>query len=197
MFSPVILKDKCLRFSKKNPPPGDYHYLYLREDGSPYYSGKGRGPRAWVDHRVKINGKWVGIQTPKDPKRIIITHWGLTEVWAYAMERWHIRWYGRKDLGTGILYNKTSGGEGCSDSIPWNKGKKIKYKKRPASAKFGGDNPFHGKTHTEERVKYFSEVKEGDKNPMFGKTQNRVSCIRCRTETAVNSLRHHNKCFER
>lgn len=94
-----------IRFSRRNPPPGYYHYLYLREDGSPYYSGKGKGKRAWsTNHSVKL---------PKDQSLIIITHWGLTELWALGLERWHIRWYGRKDNGTGILRNMTDGGEGA------------------------------------------------------------------------------------
>jgi hypothetical protein len=85
-----------------------YVYAYLRKDGTPYYIGKGSGKRAWKHQ------KWEAFKTPLDETRIILIETNLTEIGALALERRIICWYGRKDLKTGILRNKTDGGEGVA-----------------------------------------------------------------------------------
>jgi hypothetical protein len=84
-----------------------YTYAFLREDGTPYYIGKGLKKRVYV-YRSK------GARRPTDKNRILILKSNLTEEEAFKHEIYMIAIFGRKDLGTGILHNRTNGGEGCS-----------------------------------------------------------------------------------
>ena len=86
-----------------------YVYAYLREDGSPYYIGKGCKGRAYSRHNRNNNAT-----IPKDKSRIVFLEKNLSEPDALFCERHMIALLGRKDTGTGILRNLTDGGEGIT-----------------------------------------------------------------------------------
>ena len=160
-----------------------YVYAYLREDGSPYYIGKGKARRAWI--------KTKNHYPPKDRSRIIICESGLTEIGALAIERRLIRWYGRKDNGTGILRNMTDGGEGTSgfifseetrkklseylknnlDKHPM-KNPEISKKVGKARSEYLKNNlDKHPMKNPESRKKLSEYLKNNlDKHPMYGRT---------------------------
>jgi len=117
-----------------------YVYAYLRSvdsdvsnAGTPYYIGKGKGGRAYKKRQP--------ISLPKDKKNIILLHENLTEAEAFELEKKYIAEYGRVDLGTGILRNRTDGGDGSS-----------------------------GFMHSEETKRRLSELNSGENHPMYGKT---------------------------
>ena len=80
-----------------------YTYAYLREDGTPYYIGKGK--------RYRCNyGTGKNCKPPKDRSRIIKLKQNLTEEEAFRHEIYMIAIFGKKCDGTGILMNIADGG---------------------------------------------------------------------------------------
>lgn len=171
-------------FTSKNTPPGFYVYLYLREDGTPYYVGKGKNKRAWKKCKSDT------VMPPSRPDRIQIVSFNLVELWAFALERRLIRWFGRIDNNTGILRNKTDGGEGSSGrklssseikrlviaASQANKGKKLSDERKKLCVSFGPNHPLYNKKgcehplHNRKRPKNQVEKWSGSNNGMHGKT---------------------------
>jgi hypothetical protein len=87
-----------------------YVYAYFRENLTPYYIGKGKGKRAWI----KGDGE---VYPPANKRYVQILRSNLTETEAFGFEIALILHYGRKDIGTGILRNKSNGGEGPSGAV--------------------------------------------------------------------------------
>jgi hypothetical protein len=147
-----------------------YTYAYLREDGTPYYIGKGKGRRAFLKH---------GTFFPPSKERILFLKKNLTEEQSFKHEIYMIAVFGRKDLETGILHNKTDGGDGCSGKIMTEKDIENRRKGRlgkPLSEshkrKIAEANRGTPKTMTEKRKQ--SDIEKGlrargklvgDKNP--------------------------------
>jgi hypothetical protein len=133
-----------------------YTYAYLREDRTPYYIGKGSRKRAYTRSKGDI-------KPPKDKSRIILLKQNLTEEKAFKHEIYMISVFGRKDLGTGILYNRTDGGDGSSNMSEETKQKLREARKRQ-------EHPFLGRSHSEQSRKKMSEVKKGENHPLYGKS---------------------------
>ncbi len=131
-----------------------YTYAYLREDGTPYYIGKGKDDRAYKKGRGQI-------KPPKDKLRIIFLKQNLTEEKAFQHEKYMIAIFGRKDLGNGILRNRTDGGEGASNVI-----RSEETRKKMSEAKIGNRNGMFRHNLSEENRKKLKERMSGSKNNM-------------------------------
>ncbi len=90
------------------------NYLYEIDDVPEYY-GKGQIDR-WYDHLYrKDNSPWKNhLQKAVREERKVVCHIfpRSSEQEAFSQEILNIARYGRRDLGTGTLYNLSDGGEG-------------------------------------------------------------------------------------
>lgn len=143
-----------------------YVYAYLRSKdstiaskGTPYYIGKGSNGRAY--------SKQHSVSLPTNKANIVFLETNLSENKAFEIERFLIAYHGRKDLGTGILLNRTDGGEGASGCI---RSEETKAKMSAARKGTTGEKaPWYGKHHSDKTKAKMSDNMKGKKNPQYGK----------------------------
>jgi hypothetical protein len=163
-----------------------YTYAYLREDGTPYYVGKGKGRRVYKKRKGEI-GK------PIDKSKIIFLKQNLTEEEAFKHEIYMIAVLGRKDLGTGILRNKTNGGEGASGYKPSAEAiSKLKGRK-PSEETIKKIKEANKDTWTKELKKKMSDMKKGIPIPEERKKKISLGNMgKVVSEETKQKLREHN-----
>ena len=133
-----------------------YTYAYLREDRTPYYIGKGKGNRAYVDHKGYVF-------VPPEDRVLILKHFDNEED-AFKHEIYLIGVFGRKDLGTGILWNRTNGGDGTSGAILTET-----TRSKMSQSRLGEKNHFYGRKHTPKSISKMKESLKGRTPPNKGK----------------------------
>ncbi len=157
-----------------------YTYAYLREDGTPYYIGKGKGRRLYKKGKGEV-GK------PTDKSRIIYLKQNITEDEAIKHEIYMIAVFGRKDLGTGILRNKTNGGDGVSGYKP------DEEMCLSISKRMKGNQLAKGHTHSLETREKISKANKGITIPEERKKRISLAHIgKTISEKTKQKLREHN-----
>jgi NUMOD3 motif-containing protein len=161
-----------------------YTYLWLRDNGTPYYVGKGSGRRGFENSGHKVG-------CPKDIKFILIQEWPSEEQ-AYAAEKFLIEYYGRKDLGTGCLRNQTDGGEGGATFTGRKHTPEALEKVRLSQL---GNKHFLGRKHSEETKEILRVKQLGNTNALGRKRS--LETIEKLREAARNRVYPPEECLRR
>lgn len=163
-----------------------YTYAYLRDDRTPYYIGKGITNRAYLKHRRKK-----GSHNPPPKERILILKTNLTEDEAFKHEKYMIAVFGRKDLGTGILYNFTDGGQGSSGRKHSDYTKqKIKDKRKHQII---SDETKEKMSASKKGRKHSNETKEKMSLSMIGKNKGKVRSLEHRRSISERQFNKSSK----
>lgn len=136
-----------------------YTYLYRDIDNTPIYVGKGTKNRATHHFRSKTHLGCLLRKRYKEGYKIepVFLCKDVDEELAFFVEIEMIRHYGRKDLGTGSLLNRTNGGEGHSGFI---QSEETKAKRRKSCT---------GLKRSDETKQRMSQRQIGSKNARYGK----------------------------
>jgi hypothetical protein len=171
-------------FMKKLQPKNYYVYAYINEqDDNPYYIGKGKRQRMYNKHK--------SVCVPSDLSKIIVIQDNLTEQQSFDLEMKLIAKYGRQDKKTGILLNRTNGGDGisgyvCSEQVrlqrKLSRAKQIFTPEQIAKAAASRTGlkrsqsaidktaiANKGRKNSPEAIANFSIINSGENNPQFGK----------------------------
>jgi hypothetical protein len=162
-----------------------YTYLWLREDGTPYYVGKGINHRGFTSEMHRL-------PCPSDVARILIQE-HPSESEAYLAEIFLIAYYGRKDLSEGCLRNLTNGG----DSPPSRKGAKhtVEANQKNRAAHVGKIGYWRDKKLSKEHVAHMAASLMGRTSPRKGvtlsiETRKRISLAKKGCSSPMKGKRH-------
>lgn len=140
-----------------------YVYVWLRSKDSdiapkytPYYVGKGSGKRAFEKY-----GRTV--PAPRDSSCVAFVAEGLTEERAFELESYCIKLYGRVNTGTGILRNRTDGGDGPSGMII-----SEETRRKMSEQRQGEKHPLWGKPRPDHVKQKISVASSGPNNSRYG-----------------------------
>jgi hypothetical protein len=155
-----------------------YTYAYLREDGTPYYVGRGKHHKGYKYHRITQKTSHTCPVPPTERRLILKDNMSLND--AQKHEEYLIYIYGTKWDGTGILRNWVKDSRGGSK-----KGRKLseetKQKMSLAMKKRWESGLYNSKEYRDKisesnrkapRVKKHSEeTKEKQRNASLGRVQ--------------------------
>lgn len=151
------------------------YYIYLYSDPTdsiPFYVGKGCSGRVRVRDHLNDSNKHLHNKILKiGPTNVLISFLvsNVSESEAFYWERYYIKLYGRRDLGTGTLCNLTEGGDGFGVMSEESR-EKIRNFHRGNSYALG----YHHTKETIERIQN-SRKRNGVKRGVFFRVTGRIS----------------------
>lgn len=168
-----------------------YTYAYLRKDRTPYYIGKGKKRHTKYYSRITATHNNISIP-PKE--RIIILKEFEFEFDAYKHEMYMISVLGRKDLGTGILRNRTNGGDGNTNPSEYvrkiiSETHKGKILSEETKDKIRKTRLKRNIKVSDELKKHYSKMFTGEGNPNYGKKHSQETRSKISAATKNKNLK--------